>query len=228
MPNSKLIVVTGVTRGLGRAMVERFVELGHRVLGCGRDERGISALQAQFGGEHDFTAIDVSRDDQVRAWAARVLPKFGTPDLLLNNAAVVNRNLPLWKIPADEFQNVIDVNIAGVTNCIRHFVPGMIERGSGVIVNFSSGWGRSTSPEVAPYCATKWAIEGLSQALSQELPNGLAAIALNPGIINTDMLQSCFGSGASRYPTAAEWSRKSVPFLLQLNAKHNGQSMDVE
>jgi NAD(P)-dependent dehydrogenase (short-subunit alcohol dehydrogenase family) len=228
VPESKLVVVTGATRGLGRAMVERFVELGHRVLGCGRDERGIAALRAQFGGEHDFAAIDVSRDDQVRAWAARVLPKFGTPDLLLNNAAVVNSNLPLWKIPADEFQKVIDVNIAGVTNCIRHFVPAMIERGSGVIVNFSSGWGRSTSPEVAPYCATKWAIEGLSQALSQELPSGLAAIAFNPGIINTDMLQSCFGSGASRYPTADEWSRKSVPFLLQLGAKHNGRSMDVE
>lgn len=228
MPESKLIVVTGATRGLGRAMVERFVESGHRVLGCGRDEAGIAALRSRFDGQHDFSALDVSRDDHVREWAARVLPKFGAPDLLLNNAAIVNRNLPLWQIPADEFQKVIDINIAGVTNCIRHFVPAMIERGSGVIVNFSSGWGRSTSPKVAPYCATKWAIEGLSQALSQELPDGLAAIALNPGIINTDMLQSCFGKGASRYPSADEWSRRSVPFLLKLGPKHNGQSLDVE
>lgn len=228
MPDSKLIVVTGATRGLGRAMVERFVELGHRVLGCGRDEAGIAALRSRFDGQHDFASLDVSRDDHVRAWSARVLAKFGAPDLLLNNAAVVNRNLPLWQIPADEFQKVIDINIAGVTNCIRHFVPAMIERGSGVIVNFSSGWGRSTSPEVAPYCATKWAIEGLSQALSQELPRGLAAIALNPGIINTDMLQSCFGSGAARYPSPDEWSRRSVPFLLKLGPRHNGQSLDVE
>ena len=122
------------------------------------------------------------------------------PDLLLNNAATINPNAPLWKVSADEFSYVIDVNIKGVANVIRHFVPRMIERGSGVIVNFSSGWGRSTSPEVAPYCATKWAIEGLTRALAQELPAGMAAIPLNPGIINTDMLQSCFGESADDFP----------------------------
>ena len=101
----------------------------------------------------------------------------------------------------------------------------MLSRKSGVIVNFSSGWGRSTDAEVAPYCATKWAIEGLTQALAQELPSGLAAVALNPGIINTDMLQSCFGTSASSYPTAAQWARTAVPFLLQLGPKHNGQQL---
>src|SRR5205807_5285973 len=124
-----------------------------------------------------------------------------------NNAALINPNAPLWEVPAEEFSDVIDVNIKGVANMIRHFVPAMIERGSGVIVNFSSGWGRSTSPKVATYCATKWAIEGLTQALSQELPAGMAAIPLNPGIINTDMLQSSFGSSASAYPTAEEWAK---------------------
>jgi NAD(P)-dependent dehydrogenase (short-subunit alcohol dehydrogenase family) len=96
-----------------------------------------------------------------------------------------------------------------------------------VIVNFSSGWGRSTGAEVAPYCATKWAIEGLTQALAQELPAGMAAIPLNPGIINTDMLQSCFGSSAAVYPTAREWAKRAVPFLLGLGPKHNGQSLTV-
>ena len=82
---------------------------------------------------------------------------------------------------------VCSENIKGVASVIRYFTPAMIDRGTGVIVNFSSGWGRSTSPEVAPYCATKWAIEGLTGALSQELPAGLAAVALNPGVIDTDM-----------------------------------------
>jgi len=103
----------------------------------------------------------------------------------------------IWKISAKEFSEVIDVNIKGVANVLRHFLPAMVERKSGVIVNFSSGWGRSTAAEVAPYCATKWAIEGLTQALAQELPAGMAAIPLNPGIINTEMLQSCFGGSAS-------------------------------
>jgi NAD(P)-dependent dehydrogenase (short-subunit alcohol dehydrogenase family) len=68
-----------------------------------------------------------------------------------------------------------------------------------VIVNLSSGWGRSVSPEVAPYCATKWAIEGLTQAFAKELPEGLAAVALNPGVIDTDMLRLAFGDDSERY-----------------------------
>jgi NAD(P)-dependent dehydrogenase (short-subunit alcohol dehydrogenase family) len=80
---------------------------------------------------------------------------------------------------------------------------------------------------VAPYCATKWAVEGLTQALAQELPTGMAAIPLNPGIINTDMLQSCFGNSAAKYPTADEWSRIAVPFLLKLGPRHSGQPLSV-
>ena len=143
---------------------------------------------------------------------------------MLNNAALINANAPLWQVPAKEFDTVIDVNIKGTVNVIRHFLPAMLERGSGVIVNFSSGWGRSTSSEVAPYCATKWAIEGLTRALRQELPRGLAAIPLNPGIIDTDMLRSCFGSGAGSYPNAKQWAEKAVPFLLGLGPKDNGKA----
>ena len=71
-----------------------------------------------------------------------------------------------------------DVNVGGVANVIRHFVPPMVSAGRGVIVNLSSGWGRSVAANVAPYCCTKWAIEGLTRALAEELPQGLAAIPL--------------------------------------------------
>ena len=101
----------------------------------------------------------------------------------------------------------------------------MITTGRGVIVNFSSGWGRGTSPEVAPYCATKWAIEGLTQALAQELPRGMAAVALNPGVIDTAMLRSCFGAGASACQKPAAWARKAVPFLIGLGPGNNGQAL---
>ena len=223
----KTVVITGVTRGLGRAMAEEFIRLGHVVLGCGRSEAGLGELRRRFGKSHEFDRVDVAFDEQVQAWAKRLLKSRGAPDLVLNNAGVINRNAPLWKVSSEEFAQVIDVNIKGVANVIRHFVPVLIERGSGVVVNFSSGWGRSTDAEVAPYCATKWAIEGLTQALAQELPASLAAIALNPGVINTDMLQSCFGSSAGDYPSAEEWSRTAVPFLLTLGPQHNGQPLSV-
>ena len=223
----RTIVITGATHGLGRAMTRGFVEQGQTVIGCGRSADAVDSLRAEFGASHRFDTLDVADDAAVAAWAADVLSAYGPPDLLLNNAALVNRNAPLWEVPVDEFSDVIDVNIKGVTNVIRHFTPAMIERGEGVIVNFSSGWGRSTSADVAPYCATKWAIEGLTQALAQDLPPGLAAVPLNPGIINTDMLQSCFGSSAASFPDAEEWAKLAVPFLLQLGPQHNGEPLTV-
>jgi NAD(P)-dependent dehydrogenase (short-subunit alcohol dehydrogenase family) len=119
------------------------------------------------------------------------------------------------------------VNLKGVFHCIRAFAPAMIARKSGVIVNFSSGWGRSTAPDVAPYCASKWGIEGLTQALAHDLPKGLAAVALNPGIIDTDMLRSTFGPGAGQYPSPDKWSRAAAPFLMGLNSRHNGEALTV-
>lgn len=223
----RVIVITGATRGLGRAMTDKFIALGHRVAGCGRSESHIRELRQQYGQSHRFAVVDVRDDDQVANWAREVLDHLGPPDLLLNNAAIINRNARLWEIPAEEFDAVVDINIKGVVNVLRHFLPAMIKRGSGVIVNFSSAWGRSTSPEVAPYCAAKFAVEGLTKALAQELPKGLAAIPLNPGIIDTNMLRSCFGSSAASYPSPQEWAERAVPFLLQLGPKDNGRSLSV-
>tara|TARA_Y100001934_G_scaffold231670_1_gene279947 strand:- start:666 stop:1397 length:732 start_codon:yes stop_codon:yes gene_type:complete len=223
----KRVIITGAARGLGRAMAEVFAEQGHTVAVCSRSGKMMAQLEKLLGTPHMCSVVDVVNDEAVANWAAEVSAEMGPPDLLLNNAAVINRNRFLWEISAEDFDAVIDVNIKGVANVIRHFVPGMAKRGSGVVVNFSSGWGRSTSPEVAPYCATKWAIEGLTQALAQEIPAGMAAIPLNPGIINTDMLRSCFGPSASDFLGAEEWAKAAVPFLLELGPRHNGQALTV-
>ena len=223
----KLVLLTGVTRGLGRAMTEEFIRLGHTVLGCSRSKKEIDRLRGTFGKPHDFYALDVASADEVKSWASLLLSTHGAPDLLLNNAGIINKNAPLWEISAAEFSAVIDVNLKGAANLIRQFVPEMIKRKKGVIVNFSSGWGRSTDPEVAPYCASKWAIEGLTLALSQELPKGLAAVPLNPGIIDTPMLQSCFGASSSSYISPGDWAKKAVPFLLKLGPSDNGKQLEI-
>ena len=225
MAANKKVLITGVSRGLGRAMAEEFIRLGHTVIGCGRSEKAVAELKKQFPASNDFTVVDVASDEQVAAWAKRILSSHGAPDLLLNNAALINRNAPLWEVPAKEFSDVIDVNIKGVVNVIRHFVPTMVARRAGVIVNFSSGWGRSADAEVAPYCATKWAIEGLTSSLSQELPSGMAAVPLNPGIIDTDMLRSSFGGSSSSYPSPSKWAKTAVPFLLKINSADNGRQL---
>lgn len=227
MPGGKLVVITGATRGLGRAMAEEFIRLGHTVLGCGRSGKEIDRLRKVHGAPHDFYPVDVASDTAVKSWASLVLTSHGVPDLILNNAGVINANARLWEIEAREFDEVMNTNLRGVANVVRHFAPAMVERKSGVIINMSSGWGRSADAEVAPYCATKWAVEGLTQSLSQELPSGMAAVALNPGMINTDMLRSCFGGGASSYPSPEEWARVAVPFLLKIGPGDNGRPLNV-
>lgn len=224
---TKIILITGASRGLGFAMTEQFIQLGHTVFGCTRNSEAVQKLQQKFGSPHNFTAVDVSNEQQVKAWADNLITNYSPPDLIINNAGVINNLAPLWQVPSEEFSYLIDVNIKGVANIIRHFVPAMIDKKSGIIVNFSSGWGRSTSPHVAPYCASKWAIEGLTEALAQELPAGIAAIALNPGIIHTEMLDICFGESAAAYTSTQKWVKKAVPFLLQLKPSNNGMSLTV-
>jgi NAD(P)-dependent dehydrogenase (short-subunit alcohol dehydrogenase family) len=220
------ILITGVTRGLGRALAEWYIAHGHTVIGCGRSAE-ILNLRFTHPAPSDFTALDVSEENKIALWAVKVLAGHGAPDLLINNAAVMNTPAPLWEVPAGEFDRLIDVNIKGVANVIRHFVPAMVARKAGVIVNLSSGWGRSTSPEVAPYCASKYAIEGLTKALAQELPAGMAAVPLNPGVIDTDMLRQAWSDGAAGRPKAEAWAKVAAPFILGLDARHNGQSVSV-
>ena len=223
---SKKIVVTGATRGLGRALVEGFVKGGNQVFGCGRSESGVTTLQADFP-DHIFEQVDVSDFAQVSSWSESVVSQFGAPDILINNAALINTSRVTWELDVEEVDTVFKVNIQGVFHCIKSFVPHMIAQKTGIIINLSSGWGRSTSPEVAPYCASKWAMEGFSKAIAQELPAGMACVPLNPGVINTEMLQSCFGSSASSYQGPQEWAREAVPYILSISPADNGVSLTV-
>ncbi len=220
----KRIVITGVSQGLGRCLVDEFIALGHHVAGCARNADAIADLAGQYGAPHHFRAVDVSDDASVADWSRDVLAEFGTPDLLINNAAIINANAPLWEVPAEDFRRLVDINISGVHSVIRHILPAMLSVGTGVIANLSSGWGRSVSAHVAPYCASKWAIEGMTKALAEELPSGMAAIPVSPGVVNTEMLQSCFGDSASAHQTAGPWAKTAAPFFLGLSRKDNGKS----
>ena len=221
------IVISGVTRGLGRALAEEFIRLGHTVAGCGRGAEGIIDLRFAYGAPHSFDVADVADPVKVGIWAAKVLGFGEAPDLLINNAAIMNRPAPLWQVPPEEAKRLIDINVTGTINVIREFVPPMVAARKGVIINLSSGWGRSVSPEVAPYCASKWAIEGLTKALAEELPEGMAAIPLNPGVIDTDMLRIAWADGASAHRKADAWAKVAATYILKLGPAENGQSVTV-
>src|SRR5262249_4453374 len=98
----KLIVLTGATRGLGLAVAGNFTGRGHTVGGCGRSRDGAGTPRRRFGPPHDFAMVDVALESQVEPWAARLLSSRGAPDLLINNAALINQNAPLWQVPVEE------------------------------------------------------------------------------------------------------------------------------
>ncbi|EAO53562.1 Short chain dehydrogenase [Bacillus thuringiensis serovar israelensis ATCC 35646] len=175
----KSVIITGVTQGLGRAMVDRFHELGWNIYGCGRSKDKIEELKKQYSKIHDFQVIDISDSQQVNNWANYILNRHKAPNLIINNASIVNQNAQLWKITAQEFENVMNVNVNGVVNVIRAFVPAMVVRKEGIIINMSSSWGREGEAELAPYCASKFAIEGITKSMALELPYGMAVVAFS-------------------------------------------------
>ena len=115
-----------MSKGLGRSLAEGFAAIGHTVIGCSRSSSDLGRLTAVLGSAHDFAVVDVASDEQVRDWAGRIVADFGAPDLLINNAAVINRNAKLWQIDAIEFDRSMAINVSGTANVIRHFAPAMV------------------------------------------------------------------------------------------------------
>lgn len=222
----KSVIITGVTQGLGRAMVDRFDELGWNIYGCGRSKDKIEELKKQYSKIHDFQVIDVSDSQQVNNWANYILNRHTAPDMIINNASIVNQNAQLWKITAQEFENVMNVNVNGVVNVIRAFVPTMVARKEGIIINMSSSWGREGEAELAPYCASKFAIEGITKSMALELPHGMAVVALDPGgSISTPMLKSCAPQYINESPTPETWSHKATQYILNITIDKNRDSL---
>lgn len=205
-------------------MALEFASRGWKVAGGARNRSELEALENELKSDCFIDFLDVTNPHQTETFSKRVKDKFGPPNLLVNNAGMINQNAPLTKISAEEFSSVLAINLGGIHNMIRSFVPKMERMGDGIIANFSSYWGQSTAPEVGPYCASKWGVEGLTRSLSQELAPGLAAVAFNPGVIDTSMLRSTFGDQACNYPTPTEWAMEAVTRLEKLSTKDNGET----
>ncbi|CAN1301140.1 NADPH-dependent pterin aldehyde reductase [Linum perenne] len=238
----KKVLITGVSRGLGRALAEELAKRGHTVIGCSRTQEKLNSLRSELTSSDRHLLIDADivifsvlffsavlkrSDSSVGELARVVMEKKGVPDIIVNNAGTINKNNKIWEVPEEEFDAVIDTNVKGVANVLRHFIPLMLPSKQGIIVNISSGWGRSGAALVAPYCASKWAIEGLSRSVAKELPDGMAIVALNPGVIHTEMLASCFGTSASLYQAPDAWAVKAATMILNLTGADNGSSLTV-
>lgn len=223
----RTVLVTSVSGELGRELCRGFKALGHRVIGCATGQEDVDQLRAEFGAPHDFQVVDVADEMRVKEWAADIVSRLGTPDLILNNAAIVSEGKQVWRSTDAELEQVLNVNVRGTANVCRFFTPAMIREKNGVIVNFSSGRGREAAPKVAADCASKWAIEGFTKAMSLEVPNFMAVVSLYPGIIQTEALHLTLGESARLYPTPEQWAAVAVPYLLSITSKENGRQLSV-
>ena len=238
MNEKKLVVITGATKGIGLALVGEFIRCGWRVAGFGRSVKTVQELQNKYGSEHLFSVVDIKDDASVSQWAKEVASKMEIPFILINNAALINHPKVLWEVPSDEFVDIMDTNVLGTVNMLRHFLPLMLQKRQGIIVNMSSGWGVNGkitfSPDCegwgnfAPYCASKFAIEGLTQSLSQELPQGFIAVTLAPGTSNTDMLYKALPEEAGQYPRAEERAKMIVPYILNIKPCDSGKHLSLD
>ena len=178
-------VVTGANSGIGRATAIHLAGQGYDVYGTvrSRDRAGtLGTMSAERGVDVRLVELDVADDESVRAGFAQIHDDAGPVDVLVNNAGVGSNGV-LEDTPASEYLDVFNVNVCGIVRCTQAVLPGMRERGGGTIVNISSVTGQVASLAQQPYVTSKWAVEGLSEGLAQELaPFGIRVVIVEPGI----------------------------------------------
>ena len=185
----KVIIVTGSTKGIGRAVAEAFLARGSRVVISARNGSEVAAAGGELAASHKgrvlAQACDVRREDQVAALFSETDREFGGLDVLVNNAGVgFFKNLE--EMSLEEWKSVIETNLTGVFLCSRAAIPRMRKRGGGYIFNVSSLAGKNAFPRATAYNASKFGLNGLSEALMQEVRyDGIRVSYVMPGSVNT-------------------------------------------
>ena len=187
-----IALVTGTSSGLGLATAVSLARAGHTVTATMRNLDGGADLRQIIAKEKlpiTLTALDVDDDDSVHDAFAKVVAEHGLIDILVNNAGIPGAAGGVEEIPFNVFQQVMETNFFGALRCIKAVVTGMRERRRGTIVNVTSLAGRIARASLAPYAASKWALEGLSECLAQEMRAfDVRVVIVEPGVIATPIL----------------------------------------
>jgi 3-oxoacyl-[acyl-carrier protein] reductase len=219
---TRLTVVTGASRGIGRALTERLTAAGQTVVATGRSAVDLDDVAAQTGAVP--FVLDVSDPATVETVFARILSELGVPDLLVNNAGVSGGSGMTWELPQQDWWQVLEINLRGTYLCTRAVLPAMMARGSGRIVNLSSG--AATFPVgldndgvlTSAYMASKAAVNRFTEAVAGEcFRAGVRAFAISPGMVKTDMTADVF---ADLWDDADTWTpmAKSLDLIADLDA----------
>jgi NAD(P)-dependent dehydrogenase (short-subunit alcohol dehydrogenase family) len=192
----KRVVITGGSKGLGRALALRFAKEGALLGICARsaDELNRVALDLSLTGTRCLALpCDIADVSQVSEFAERVLVEFGSIDVLINNASLLGPRIDISEWTFSAWERVVAVNVNGLFAVTRAFLPSMISQGSGSIINVSSSVGKVGKRRWGAYATSKFALEGFTQVLADELRvNGIRVNSVNPGAMDTDMRHAAY------------------------------------
>ncbi|WP_229516618.1 oxidoreductase [Paraburkholderia terrae] len=186
MLSVKTLLITGVSSGFGRALAEEALAAGHRVIGTVRTEQARNAFEALAPGRSVSRVLDVTDFEAIGGVVAEIEATVGPIDVLVNNAGYGHEGV-MEESPLDEMRRQFDVNVFGAVAMMKAVIPGMRKRRSGHILNITSMGGHITMPGITYYCGSKFALEGISEALGKEVRAlGIFVTAVAPGSFRTD------------------------------------------
>ncbi|HMA81705.1 MAG TPA: SDR family NAD(P)-dependent oxidoreductase, partial [Candidatus Binatia bacterium] len=215
--SGKAALITGGSRGIGRAVAAAYAQAGAEVFICGRDELGVAAALreiAEAGGSIDGAVGDVgNRADAERlVWTA--LERFGRVDVLVNNASILGPRQELADYPIGAWEEVLRINLTGIFLITRAILPGMIARHAGSIINVTSGVGRRGKARWGAYAVSKAGLEGFTQVLSDEVREaGIRVNSVNPAATRTGMRAAAY---PAEDPQTLPTPEQVVPLFLYL------------
>jgi len=186
----KIAVITGAGSGIGAATARLLARHGAKVHVADLNAEAATAVAREIGGGATDHTVDVSRPEEVEALAKAIFDDEGRVDILHNNAGIGHGG-DIETTTVEDWQRVIAVNLLGVAYGVQAFVPRMLAQGSpAIIVNTASQAGLMPIAKMAPYCASKYGVVGMSEALDAELrPRGIRVVAICPGVINTPIVR---------------------------------------
>jgi 3-oxoacyl-[acyl-carrier protein] reductase len=191
--DGKVIIVTGASRGIGRAAACLLAERGGHVVLAGRDESALQEVSRSIESRKGVglaVPTDVCLESSVKTLVNQAVSRFGRIDVLVNNAGVCVYG-PVTRTTLDEWEQVMGTNVKGVFLCTREVIPVMIQQGAGHIVTVASQAGKFGFPNLAIYCASKFGVIGFSESLERELiPHNIKVTYLCPGYVDTELLKA--------------------------------------
>jgi NAD(P)-dependent dehydrogenase (short-subunit alcohol dehydrogenase family) len=186
MSSVKTLLISGVSSGFGRALAEEALAAGHRVIGTVRSEQARNTFEALAPGQSVGRVLDVTDFEAIDGVVAEIEATVGPIDVLVNNAGYGHEGV-MEESPLDEMRRQFDVNVFGAVAMMKAVIPGMRKRRRGHILNITSMGGHITMPGITYYCGSKFALEGISEALGKEVRAlGIFVTAVAPGSFRTD------------------------------------------